>query len=129
MDDEWSFLPVRNINHWAFLADGTWRKLARVFNESLWSDDLVPRAEEPDEQTFSQGCATHKQFADSERLSLLGSLWRKNVAQRDAAGCRLDLSCDLHPKRFDDLELFPRILTRTCRGETILLRGLRGGNR
>ncbi len=39
------------------------RTLMDRFNESLWSGDLVG-SEEPDEQTFSQGCAAW--FADSD---------------------------------------------------------------
>lgn len=41
------------------------------FNESLWSGDLVG-SEEPDEQTFSQGCAAR--FADSNKKALLAEI-------------------------------------------------------
>lgn len=41
------------------------------FNESLWSGDLVG-SEEPDEQTFSQGCAAW--FADSNKKALLAEI-------------------------------------------------------
>ncbi|EFK1666144.1 CRISPR-associated endonuclease Cas3'', partial [Escherichia coli] len=47
------------------------RTLMDRFNESLWSGDLVG-SEEPDEQTFSQGCAAW--FADSNKKALLAEI-------------------------------------------------------
>ncbi|EGE5306022.1 CRISPR-associated helicase Cas3', partial [Escherichia coli] len=47
------------------------RTLMDRFNESLWSGDLVG-SEEPDEQTFSQGCAAW--FANSNKKALLAEI-------------------------------------------------------